>query len=1142
MTRSAEASSAAEEYKLTLAELTSNNKTQINLLTILADDYKPHAEAIVNAIQEHILAVPSPQKLLVLYVCDSILKNVKDENYAKLFSRIIVNIFTNVFKTGNEKVRSAMYKLRLTWSDIFMPSRLYELDMKVNAVDSAWPVANPQTGRALRGDPLVVVPPPAAPQSASVSTSNTKVHVNPKFIQQQGATQPTKSASGNVGPKPVAPSQSLVRPNPLLKPSVAKAMAQASAKPPIVKKEVVKKEPEPDVLDKIGLKSVKTKDEPSTSTSSGGQWVVPASSKRKIEEINGGPPPAPRNSTLTAGFEKRKRSPIHEVPQDMDLRPSVPIIKPTQALGAHAFAQPPQMRPTNNSPPPFVPPFNGPPPGQMHPMPPVSSAYGMPFAQPPSSGQPFRMPPPPPNAPTGMPSHSAPAIHPSVAHLPKPIITSEAVKLDIPQNNRIFVDQKSYEVVFVGEYPVIERAGLPHKVYFSGPPRNVIVDGVPYMLSFGETKTIYIDDYPHQIRFGAPSRELYMGEHPFKGQFGGPPIAMKIGQKVHEVRLTGSAPEVKIEPDPSYDLIPLLNKMRASEKKQEVKPAAPDVPDPFDLLKKLQRSGYLKPATMPRPMEQPPRKHFERKKAQIVEEAPSADRVEIERRATPSSLQEFNMRLLKIRYDSVVGDLLRKRDDACRHCGLRMDGMPKGSEAWMKHMEWHVKRNLSQQENVKKNPWYPSDTMWPKFKPEEEEENKNGESPSDSSNRGVIAVKAETEECAICGEKFVADYDDEVEEWRFRDSVQVQGKTVHTSCAADVTIHEEASTSSAATATTNMASSEEPMDDGESLTSFELRQVKYEFDAESQDAMSTISVIVEANSCAWGRMASIHGRHSIEVVLRAIVSFCNSHLAISASNQVLVFAYARGLHKKLLFNSTRSSDRDSSATILAGFRAALVADAESDNIEVGSSLAPAMAHAICHMKRREAVLNTSDEQQTPLATTEASNNEKNGADPNIRAVVIGMTSFFGSEHVSLMNIFFSAAKQSICVDVVSLGDDATGGVLHQAADITGGLFLHASRPINLLQLLMTHVLGDPSLRKIFPQPTLSAVDYRASCACHHQLVSTGWVCSVCLSVLCQFMPICKVCNAVFKNHALAEEDGETKEERIIVVFFFAASE
>lgn len=97
---------------------------------------------------------------------------------------------------------------------------------------------------------------------------------------------------------------------------------------------------------------------------------------------------------------------------------------------------------------------------------------------------------------------------------------------------------------------------------------------------------------------------------------------------------------------------------------------------------------------------------------------------------------------------------------------------------------------------------------------------------------------------------------------------------------------------------------------------------------------------------------------------------------------------------------------------------------------------------------------------------------------------------------------------------------------------------------HLVSFLFKHVLA------------FQEVDYRASCACHHELVSSGWVCSVCLSVLCQFMPICKACGYVlcfyevliiivicmfcnasslqcdFQSEHTAPESPETKAERI----------
>ncbi len=51
------ANEVVEEYKSTLAELTFNSKPHINMLTMLADDYREHATEIVQAIEQHIKKV-----------------------------------------------------------------------------------------------------------------------------------------------------------------------------------------------------------------------------------------------------------------------------------------------------------------------------------------------------------------------------------------------------------------------------------------------------------------------------------------------------------------------------------------------------------------------------------------------------------------------------------------------------------------------------------------------------------------------------------------------------------------------------------------------------------------------------------------------------------------------------------------------------------------------------------------------------------------------------------------------------------------------------------------------------------------------------------------------------------------------------
>lgn len=79
---------------------------------------------------------------------------------------------------------------------------------------------------------------------------------------------------------------------------------------------------------------------------------------------------------------------------------------------------------------------------------------------------------------------------------------------------------------------------------------------------------INIDGIPHQIRFGAPSRELYIGGTPFRGAFGGPPMIANINGRKHELKLCGPPPEVRIDKDPCYELSRHMGKLRAPQPPQ----------------------------------------------------------------------------------------------------------------------------------------------------------------------------------------------------------------------------------------------------------------------------------------------------------------------------------------------------------------------------------------------------------------------------------------------------------------------------------------------------------------------------------------------------------------------------------------------
>ncbi|XP_030055959.1 pre-mRNA cleavage complex 2 protein Pcf11 isoform X2 [Microcaecilia unicolor] len=164
---------ACRDYQSSLDDLTFNSKPHINMLTILAEENVQFAKDIVILIEAQIAKAPSSEKLPVMYLMDSIVKNVGRE-YLAAFSKNLVSTFVNMFEKVDENTRKSLFKLRSTWDEIFPSKKLFALDVRVNSLDPAWPIKP--------------VPP-------NVNTSS--IHVNPKFLNKspEEAIPPSTSAS-----------------------------------------------------------------------------------------------------------------------------------------------------------------------------------------------------------------------------------------------------------------------------------------------------------------------------------------------------------------------------------------------------------------------------------------------------------------------------------------------------------------------------------------------------------------------------------------------------------------------------------------------------------------------------------------------------------------------------------------------------------------------------------------------------------------------------------------------------------------------------------------------------------------------------------------------------------------------------------
>ncbi|XP_041349690.1 general transcription factor IIH subunit 3-like isoform X2 [Gigantopelta aegis] len=173
----------------------------------------------------------------------------------------------------------------------------------------------------------------------------------------------------------------------------------------------------------------------------------------------------------------------------------------------------------------------------------------------------------------------------------------------------------------------------------------------------------------------------------------------------------------------------------------------------------------------------------------------------------------------------------------------------------------------------------------------------------------------------------------------------------------------------------------------------------------------------------------------------------------------------------------------------------LVLNSLEGEIYSDSLIAGAMTMALCYIHRME--------KECSFGQTFSS-----------RILVIKGSEDNPAQYMNFMNAVFTAQKQNVVIDACILENES--GLLQQACDITGGVYLEIPQMAGLLQYLLWIFLPDPNIRHKLTLPPKAQVDYRAACFCHRNLIDIGYVCSVCLSIFCTFSPICSTCQTTFK--------------------------
>ncbi|KAH7913906.1 transcription factor Tfb4 [Hygrophoropsis aurantiaca] len=280
---------------------------------------------------------------------------------------------------------------------------------------------------------------------------------------------------------------------------------------------------------------------------------------------------------------------------------------------------------------------------------------------------------------------------------------------------------------------------------------------------------------------------------------------------------------------------------------------------------------------------------------------------------------------------------------------------------------------------------------------------------------------------------------------------------------------------------------------------------------------SHLSVIVDLSPTQWHLSAQADNQYplSIQTFLSQLLAFLNTHIASQHENTLAVFGALPG-KSVMLYSSTDVVADDAIApdansyppfkavdsTVVQNMMYEFDAFQKSDH-EPPCDLVGALTKALCYINRI-----------THPSTTANSAAEDPSILPDPRILILSVSPDLSPSYIPIMNSIFSAQKLKVTIDICKIyGPDTV--FLQQAAHLTNGSYIYLERRDALLQYLIMSFLSPPAIRKVLAVPKQDKVDFRAACFCHKNIVDIGFVCSVCLSIFCQPVPVCSTCRTKF---------------------------
>ncbi|KAF0687160.1 Aste57867_21131 [Aphanomyces stellatus] len=248
-------------------------------------------------------------------------------------------------------------------------------------------------------------------------------------------------------------------------------------------------------------------------------------------------------------------------------------------------------------------------------------------------------------------------------------------------------------------------------------------------------------------------------------------------------------------------------------------------------------------------------------------------------------------------------------------------------------------------------------------------------------------------------------------------------------------------------------------------------------------------LVLDTNPIYWMNEKEFGLKHAIESVLLYVNAYLLQHrnnrlviLAAHAGKSVFLFPDPDGT------NRTGTAEQFSSVKEQVWRKLAELSQSPIQENNTKTSLSAGLSLALCFINR----------------------SMKESRDARPRILVVDSSPDFAEQYISIMNCIFSAQKMQVPIDSCVVAAEPSA-FLQQASYLTGGIYFKPKESQGLVQYFLSVWLADADTRQMLKLPTQASVDFRAMCFCHKQTISTAFVCPVCLSLFCEFSPVCSTC-------------------------------